>query len=129
MRSILLDTHAAIWFFNGSPNLSETAKQAILDSDNQISISVVSVREIAVKINVGKLKFSGGIAGFLKLIDSNGFQLLNITSKHLLELERLPLYHRDPFDRMLIATAISEQMDFITADENMPLYALPCVWK
>jgi len=86
------------------------------------------VWELAVKINVGKLKFSGGVADFLKLLDSNDFQLLNITSSHLLELERLPLYHRDPFDRILIAAAISEGMEFVTADKDIPLYSLQCLW-
>jgi len=80
MKHLLLDTHTAIWFFNGSPNLSATAKQAILNPDNQINISVVSVWELVVKINVGKLKFSGGVAGFMELIDSNGFRLLNLPS-------------------------------------------------
>ena len=128
MKQVLLDTHTAIWFFNGSPDLSETAKRVILDPDNRISVSVVSVWELVVKINVGKLKFTDGVAGFLKLIDSNGFRLLDIASEHLLELERLPLYHRDPFDRMLVATAISEGMDFVTADKDIPLYPLQCVW-
>ena len=128
MKAILLDTHAAIWFFNGSPNLSETAKQVILDPNNRINVSVASVWELAVKINIGKLKFTDGVAGFLKLIDNNGFRLLNVLPKHLLELERLPLYHRDPFDRMLIAAAISEGMNFVTADKDIPLYPLPCVW-
>jgi len=128
MRRMLLDTHAAIWFFNGSPNLSETAKQTILDPNNRISISIVSVWELAVKINIGKLKFAGGVAGFLELIGSNGFQILNIMPQHLLELERLPLHHRDPFDRFLIAVALAEGMDFITADDNVPLYSVSCVW-
>jgi len=128
MKAILLDTHTAIWFFNGSSSLSETAKQAILDPGHQVNVSIVSVWELVVKINVGKLKFSKGVAGFLDLINRNGFQRLSITPKHLLELERLPLYHRDPFDRILIATAISEGMDFITVDENMPQYPLQCVW-
>ena len=128
MASILLDTHTAIWFFNGSFNLSDNAKHMILDPSNRISVSVVSVWELAVKINVGKLKFAGGVADFLRLIDSNGFQLLNIMPKHLLELEHLPLHHRDPFDRILIATAISEGMRFVSADRNMSLYSLQCVW-
>jgi PIN domain nuclease of toxin-antitoxin system len=131
MKAILLDTHVAIWFFNGSTNLSETAKQAILIPSNQVNVSVISVWEIAVKINAGKLTFSRGVAGFLELLDNNGFQLLNIASSHLLELERLPLYHRDPFDRLLIATAIAEGMDFITADgdiRSMPFNACGETW-
>jgi len=128
MMPMLLDTHTAIWFFNGSSNLSETAKQTILDPSNRINVSIVSIWELAVKINVGKLTFSGGVAGFLKLIDSNGFRLLDIAPRHLLELERLPLHHRDPFDRILVATAISERMSFITADGSMSLYSLQCVW-
>jgi len=128
MKPILLDTHTAIWFFNGSPNLSEKAKQEILNPDNRVNISVVSVWELAVKINIGKLKFSRGVAGFLELLNSNGFQLLNITTRHLLELERLPLHHRDPFDRILVAAAISEEMKFVTADKDMLPYSLQCVW-
>jgi len=128
MKHLLLDTHAAIWFFNGSSNLSAAAKQAILNPDHQINVSIVSVWELVVKINVGKLKFAGGVAGFMELIDSNGFRLLNIAPKHLLELERLPLYHRDPFDRILIAAATSEKMDFITTDENILLYPVQCIW-
>ena len=128
MKPILLDTHTTIWFFNGSPKLSEKAKQTILKPGNQINVSIVSVWELAIKINIGKLEFAGGVAGFVELIDSNGFQLLTINPKHLLELERLPLHHRDPFDRILVATAISEGMDFITDDVNMPQYSLHCVW-
>jgi len=70
MKAILLDTHTAIWFFNGSPSLSETAKRVILDPTNRVNVSVVSVWELAVKINVGKLTFAGGVAGFLKLLDN-----------------------------------------------------------
>jgi PIN domain nuclease of toxin-antitoxin system len=128
MKQVLLDTHTAIWFFNGSPNLSETAKQVILNQNKRINVSVVSVWELVIKISVGKLQFAGGAAGFVKLIDSNGFQLLNITPEHLLELERLPLHHRDPFDRILIAAAISEKMEFVTDDRNIPQYSLQCVW-
>ena len=77
MKTILLDTHVAIWFFNGSSKISETAKQAILNPDNQVYVSIISVWELAVKINIGKLEFAGGGCGFSGIDRQQWFSTAN----------------------------------------------------
>ena len=128
MGVYLLDTHTAIWFFNGDDMLSETAKRTILDPSNLKYLSIVSAWELAIKICLGKLDFSGKAAGFIHLAESNGFIVTPIKAEHLTVFEDLPFIHRDPFDRMLIATAFAEQMTLITVDENIAKYDVPLIW-
>ena len=128
MDNYLLDTHTAIWFFNGDDLLSETAKLAILDSSNSKYLSIFSAWELAIKIGLEKLDFSGKTAGFLRLADTNGFIVIPIKATHLTAFESLPFIHRDPFDRLLIATALAENMTLITADDNIAKYNIPQVW-
>jgi PIN domain nuclease of toxin-antitoxin system len=128
MSRYLLDTHAAIWFFDGDNSLSETAKKIILNTSNIKYISIASAWELAIKVSLGKLDFIGKTAGFIKDIERNGFILAPIKSAHLTTLETLPMHHRDPFDRLLVATAISEGMTLITADENTPKYNVSYIW-
>ena len=99
MGSYLLDTHTAIWFFNGDAALSETAKNTILDPSNNKYLSMVSAWELAIKIGLEKLDFDGKAAGFVHLAEINGFIVFPIKADHLTVLESLPLIHRDPFDR------------------------------
>jgi len=124
----LLNTHTLIWFFNGDSDLSDKAKQIILDVNNQKFASIASVWELSIKVSLNKLKFEKKAKGFLDLIHKNSFELLNINQNHVLKLEHLKKHHKDPFDRILIATAISEDMKFITCDENIRLYPVDCVW-
>ncbi|MHC6202649.1 type II toxin-antitoxin system VapC family toxin [Breznakiellaceae bacterium SP9] len=128
MGGYLLDTHAAIWFFNGDNALSDTALRIIRNGSNPVYLSVVSAWELAIKISLGKLRFSGGSALFLGLAEANNITIVPIASAHLTALEGLPWIHRDPFDRLLIATALSEQMVLITADGNIAQYDAPQVW-
>ena len=128
MGHYLLDTHTAIWFLNGDNSLSETAKQTILNIANDKYLSMSSAWELAIKIGLGKLDFTGKAAGFVNLAENNGFTVLPIKTAHLTTLESLPLIHRDPFDRLLIATALSEQMTIITADKNITRYDVPHIW-
>ncbi|MDR2117607.1 MAG: type II toxin-antitoxin system VapC family toxin [Planctomycetaceae bacterium] len=126
--NLLLDTHTLIWFFDGDIQLSEKAKHAIIDSQNQKFVSMVSIWEIAIKISLKKLVFEGNIGGILELIDTNGFELLRIDKKSILGLENIPFIHRDPFDRLLVATAISEEMFLITKDSNIQKYPVNVIW-
>jgi len=128
MGQYLLDTHTAIWFFNGESALSETAKRIILDLSNSKYLSMASAWELAIKIGLGKLDFQGKAAGFIGLAESNGFTILPIKTAHLSALETLPLLHRDPFDRLLAATAITEQMTLISADKNIAQYKTTLIW-
>jgi len=128
MGDYLLDTHTAIWFFNGNESLSQTANSIIRDLSNDVYISISSVWELAIKIGIGKLDFAGKAAGFARLAEKNEIALLPITTPHLTVLESLPMIHRDPFDRLLVATAIAEQMTLITADANIARYDVSQVW-
>jgi len=128
MNGYLLDTHAAIWFFDGSDTLSKTASKIIRDFSNPIYISIASVWELAIKIGMGKMEFDGKTLGFVHLAEKNEITILPIKPTHLTTLESLPLIHRDPFDRLLIATAIDEKMSFISADKNIAQYDIPLIW-
>ena len=128
MNRYLIDTHTAIWFFNGDQKLSEKAKQIICDRSNPIYLSVASAWEVAIKISIGKLDEIESVVNFLQDVKINDITILPINPSHLTILETLPKIHRDPFDRLIIATAIAEQMTLITADENIVKYEVPKVW-
>jgi len=128
MGRYLLDTHTAIWFFNGDNALSETAKKIILDTSNIKYLNIVSAWEVAIKLSIGKLDIDGNTIDFIQDAESNDFIFLPIKPSHLTVLETLPMIHRDPFDRLLIATAIDEQMSFISADKNVAQYDVPLIW-
>jgi len=124
----LLDTHTAIWFLSGNKRLSQTARQIILDTSNNMCVSIVSVWELAIKISIGKLKFPDNSIGFMRLAEDNDFFIVPIKKDYPTVVESLPLIHRDPFDRILIATAIVEKMTIITADTNIARYGVSHVW-
>ena len=115
--NILLDTHTFIWFIEGSSELSIAAKKKIEDIKTTSFISVASLWEMSIKFNLGKLTVNN--SPFKTLIDDineNGIQILNINFNHLIENVNLDSYHRDPFDRLIIAQAISENMNIIGRD-------------
>jgi len=128
MSGYLLDTHTTIWFFNGNESLSQTANNIIRNLSNDVYISISSAWELAIKIGLGKLDFAGKVEGFVRLAEKNEITLIPITTSHLTVLESLPMIHRDPFDRLLVATAIAEQMTIITADANIARYDVPHIW-
>jgi PIN domain nuclease of toxin-antitoxin system len=112
-----------------SPQLTEKAKSIISDYSNEIYISIASVWEFAIKKSIGKLKLSiGDSKEFAQQIQENGLMLVGITTEQITRLETLPFIHRDPFDRMLIATAFVEGLTILTADENMRRYNVSTIW-
>lgn len=126
----LLDTHAAIWLFEKPDNVSEKAKTIVVGSlSDEICVSVVSVWEFAIKSSLGKLRLSiGKTDAFLDEISRNDFSLINIKRDCFRIVENLPFIHRDPFDRMLVAAAIADDMTIITADENIQKYDVKWIW-
>jgi len=128
MGGYLLDTHTAIWFFNGDTQLSEAAQQIIRDRSNPLYLSIASAWEVAIKVGIGKLNINGRTADFLQDAETSNIAILPIKSAHLSALETLPMIHRDPFDRLLIATALAEEMTLITSDENIVKYDVPQIW-
>jgi PIN domain nuclease of toxin-antitoxin system len=128
MHGYLLDTHIAIWFLTGDTLLSQTAERIIRDRTNRAYLSVVSAWELSIKINIGKLRFPGNASGFIRSVQANDIAIIPIETAHLTALESLPLLHRDPFDRLLVATAVSEQLTLISADKNIAHYNVPLIW-
>jgi PIN domain nuclease of toxin-antitoxin system len=125
---ILLDTHAFMWFVNGDPMLGRNAKKSIENTANQSFMSVASLWEMAIKINIGKLSLSKPYHLIEQQIEDNRIELLPIRFNHTLQIVNLPLYHRYPFDRLIIAQAIAENMTVITKDDNFKSYPINIIW-
>jgi len=124
----LLDTHVALWALDDKSMLSKAAQSIMDNSAIPLFISIASAWEIAVKISIGKLGFNGGSEIFLKKMHQSGVKLLNIKSSHIKQVEQLPFHHRDPFDRLIIATALDEDLTIITTDADIQKYNIKWVW-
>ena len=124
----ILDTHIVLWLTSNPDLLTDKAKKEILSSKNTMYVSIASAWELAIKINIGKFRLDGGIAEFYKMVEHNGFKWLNVEKDYISTLQNLELLHRDPFDRLLISTAISEKMSIITADNNIQKYNVKWLW-
>ena len=125
----LLDTHTAFWEFTDSPELSDKVKSVIDDSNNEIYVSIVSAWEIAIKRSLDREETSlCSTAEFFSEVAASGFILLSLEPHHVHLVESLPYHHRDPFDRLLICTAIADNMVFLSADENVPKYNVNWLW-
>ena len=124
----LLDTHTLIWFLNGEDNLSDKSKEVIENPENSNFISIASIWELAIKISLGKFKFKKGFKKFLELIDENGFEVIPISFEHALRLSTLEFIHRDPFDRLIVVQAMTDNLTVITRDENMAKYEIKTLW-
>ena len=119
----LLDTHIVLWFAENSPKLSEPAKTIILDETDEKYVSVASCWEVSIKLSIGKLGLIGGISEYFRIIERNGFYLLDIMEDYLIALETLPFHHRDPFDRLLVATALANSFVLLSDDSKLQAYA------
>ena len=124
----LLDTQIALWLYEGNEKLSKMAQNIIFNDENEIYISVISAWEVAIKVSLKKLDFTGGSEGFLFASEKHGIDIIGIQGDYVVAVEKLPYIHRDPFDRLLISTALSEDMTIVTADENIHKYKVSCVW-
>ncbi len=114
----LLDTHALLWFTGGDKRLSNKARKIIEDIDNKLSVSASSLFEIAIKVKIGKMNLTKSLDTVFRDVQTASIIVLPITQPHLQEYQNIPLYadHRDPFDRLIIATAIVEKAEIITID-------------
>ncbi|NJL91488.1 MAG: type II toxin-antitoxin system VapC family toxin [Coleofasciculaceae cyanobacterium SM2_1_6] len=125
---LLLDTHVLIWFFSGDEKLSDNAKNLIEDVDNIKYIGVASIWEMAIKQSKGKLTLSLPLDNYIQeKIKLEDFQLLNIKLSHLKVVSQLPFHHSDPFDRLLIAQAIVENISIISQDSMFNSYNIPLI--
>ena len=124
----LLDTHTVIWYFEDSPELSQKISGLIDNPEISVYICSVSLWEIALKMNLGKLKLSMSLEELLHNIKTRDFNIIQIEDEYLNNLSKLPYIHKDPFDRMIISSALAEGLTIITADENIQKYDVLWVW-
>ena len=125
---VLLDTHAFLWSISGGP-MSDQARSAFLNTENELYLSAASYWEICIKVSIGKLSLE---STWQKTIEQemqiNHIQWLPVEKGHCDALLNLPFHHGDPFDRLLIAQAFCENMTLLTADGNIKLYDVAIVW-
>jgi len=121
---LLLDTHIFIWFVEGNTAISQNARQLIQSPENEKYISLVSFYEMAIKIKIGKLALAVSIETYLQNLQERDVQLLPIKENHIITYELVPLIdtHRDPFDRLIIAIALFENIAILTADRQFENY-------
>ena len=132
--NILLDTHIALWAISDDPKLPKKAKELILDPDNTIYYSAVSMWEVMLKHDSQRNNLDLTAAEFADYCEESGYYPLNMTPKHTLTAEKLDVSkiekeHRDPFDRLLLAQAKTENYSFLTHDSKLQLYQEKCVIK
>ncbi|QBQ53256.1 type II toxin-antitoxin system VapC family toxin [Nitrosococcus wardiae] len=126
----LLDTHVFLWLLTEDPRLSPTARRLFLDEENQLFLSMASVWEIAIKTSLGRLEFMEPIEDLLpRELRLNGIHLLPIEIGHALKLARLPFHHRDPFDRLLVAQSLAENLPLLSADNHLDAYPIKRFWQ
>ncbi|MFQ6042809.1 MAG: type II toxin-antitoxin system VapC family toxin [Candidatus Poribacteria bacterium] len=125
---LILDTHAFIWFVNGDKNLTTKAREVIENPSNFSYISIASLWEMAIKISLGKLEIKYPFEQVLTQIYENGFEILPITFEDTLVISELPFHHRDPFDRLIVAQAMTEGMTIISKDKSFDDYKVTRLW-
>jgi PIN domain nuclease of toxin-antitoxin system len=125
----LLDSNAFLWWHVDRSRLSARALNAILDQSNTLALSVASVWEMAIKAKLGKLHVFGSLNDAIESqMRINQIHLLPVSVVHALKTQDLPLHHKDPFDRLLIAQAQTERMVLITADQTIARYDVKIIW-
>lgn len=117
---LLLDTHTLLWWNSDAPQLPQAFRAAISDPTNTVFVSAASIWEVAIKRRTGKLAFPGELS---RAIEKLGFQPLAISITHAEATERLPLFHGDPFDRMLVAQSQVEDLVLLTVDKQVMRYS------
>ena len=129
MRRVLLDTHAFLFFVFDDPRLSQKAASLIELEETEKLLSIVSVWEIVIKEQLGKLELGMPVEKFVReFIEGQKLTLLEIELTHLLQYSSLPLLHRDPFDRLLISQARSLKVPIVTSDKRFSAYETELYW-
>jgi len=122
---LLLDTHVFIWWADNPEKLSPAALAALEDEANELLLSVASVWEMQIKIQLGKLKLSLPLKELVKnQQETNNLTVSPVALPHVLALEALPFHHKDPFDRLLIAQSIEQGLTLVTADSQFSAYSV-----
>jgi PIN domain nuclease of toxin-antitoxin system len=125
----LLDTHALIWLASDDPSLSVAARGVIIDTSNEVFLSSATAWEMAIKIGLGKLTVPVPLETLISSqVAQHRIKLLRIEFEHAYLVRSLPHFHADPFDRLLIAQAIAENLVLLTRDPEFARYGVPTLW-
>ena len=125
----LLDTHAFLWFILDDPQLNAATRELIADPANEVAVSPASYWEIAIKIRLGKYTLPSPYQQFMETqIEVNDFQILAIQPKHTALLTTMPMHHKDPFDRLIVAQALAEDMPLASVDNQLDAYGVRRFW-
>ncbi|MEP7039199.1 MAG: type II toxin-antitoxin system VapC family toxin [Acidobacteriota bacterium] len=126
---LLFDTHSFIWWADASKKLSPDALAALEDENNRLFLSDVSIWEMQIKVQLGKMKLKLPLPDLIESQKTNNdVEILHITTEYILELDKLPFHHKDPFDRLLIAQSIFENFTIITVDSEFSAYPAKLLW-
>lgn len=124
----MLDTHTLVWFLEGNPALSKEARTVIEEPKNQKYVSIASIWEIAIKVSLDKLKLIKSLEDLLCDLSNTEITILPIRLPHALRVSKLEFFHRDPFDRLIIAQSIEEQFEILTRDSDFSSYDVITRW-
>ena len=129
MKRLLLDTHAFLWWVEDDPKLSRRARAAIADRDTECWLSLASCWEMAIKVSLRKLRLRRSVEEFVtEQLATNVTRLVEIDLRDVTQVERLPFHHRDPFDRLLVAQAMSRDLAIVSADPVFRRYGVQRLW-
>ena len=124
-----LDTHTFLWLVDGDARLSTVAAQAIADQHNELFLSVASIWELAIKSSLGKITLRDPLDVFVTTwTDAYQIQVMAILARHAIAVATLPFNHSDPFDRLLIAQAMTENMTLLSSDRRLHDYGVQIAW-
>ena len=121
---ILLDTHVLVWALSSPERIKPKVQDLLVDTDNIVFVSIASLWELQIKKSLNKISLPDD---FISQLQENGFELLDINYKHIAKLDELPLIHRDPFDRMLVAQTIHENLSLVTNDLEIMKYNIKII--
>lgn len=125
----LLDTHSLLWFLAGEERLTRQARETIEDGRNEVLASVATLWEIAIKRSLGKLDLERTFSDlFPAELELNAISILGVEVAHLAKLVEMPFHHRDPFDRLLIAQALVEDLPIVGVDPAFDAYGVRRIW-
>lgn len=126
---LLLDTHAFLWWVEGTPSIGRRARAAVSNPDNEVLLSIASSWELAIKLRLGKLRLAQRLDRFIpEQLRVNGFSLLDVRLPHVVRVADLPFRHRDPFDRLLVAQDLEDDLTIVSADRIFRRYGVAVIW-
>jgi PIN domain nuclease of toxin-antitoxin system len=124
----LLDTHGLLWTVDAPEKLSSKTMALLDDRENRIYVSIATPWELAIKANTGRLDVAELLRGFEQRLLAAGYSLVETTAAHVIRAGLLPLHHRDPFDRLLVAQALDLRVPIISRDDKFDLYGVRRIW-